>query len=316
MSESKKGIHQIGYNSFLFYNTPEIFYSLTLEIVDSANIKIILIKIQPTETYIYETTVLYSIFNTGCPNAKEALKNISFIIYNYNFVLKEEENKVRLTINSKSEVNLELFLHKTPNSDDNGNNNIKNEEINNMQNKIQQLLNTISNQERQINELKQKEENYINRIGKIEQVANSLTTKINQIQNQSQNQNNNTNNNYNRSNTMNYNGNNNYNNNNMYNNNAYNNTNNNNFNSNNNNNYVNNPYGHSRTMTMQNMNSNGFGKNNVNVVKVYNPILPENRNINDLISRPQNIIPNNNNVQFQQKRTINLDDRRDEYKHY
>ena len=31
-SESKKGVHQIGQNSFLFYNTPEIFYSISFEI--------------------------------------------------------------------------------------------------------------------------------------------------------------------------------------------------------------------------------------------------------------------------------------------
>ena len=313
MSESKKGIHQIGYNSFLFYNTPEIFYSLSLELVDTANIKVILIKMQPTETYIYETTVLYSTFNTDCTNAKETLKNLSFIIYNYNFVIKEEENKVRLTINSKTEVNLELFLHKTPGGGDDKDNKIKNEEINNMQNKIQELLNTISKQERQITELKQKEENYVNRIGKIEQVTHSLMAKVNQIQNQNQNQNqnNSTNNNsYNRTSAMNYNNsNNNYNGNAVYNsNNNYNN-----YNSNNNN-YVNNPYGHTRTMTTQNLSSNGFGNTKVNVV--YNPVFPENKNINNLISRPQFNVPNNNNFQFQQTRTINLDARVDESRHF
>ena len=43
MTESKKGIHQISPNSFLFFNTPELMYYITLEIIQKIKIKLIII---------------------------------------------------------------------------------------------------------------------------------------------------------------------------------------------------------------------------------------------------------------------------------
>ena len=62
MQESKKGVHQIDKDNFLFFNSPEIFYSLSFEVVESNKIRIILLKIMETDTHIFDTTIPFTDF--------------------------------------------------------------------------------------------------------------------------------------------------------------------------------------------------------------------------------------------------------------
>ena len=64
MSESKKGVHQIDVNSFLFFNSPEIFYSLSFELVELDKIRVILLKLLETDTYLFDAIVPFSSFGT------------------------------------------------------------------------------------------------------------------------------------------------------------------------------------------------------------------------------------------------------------
>ena len=195
MSESKKGIHQITRYSYLFFNSPEIYYSISFDIVDSSKIRIILLKILETETYIFNAIVPFEKFGTGDKSAQDTINKVVFIIYNYNFLIKEDLNKVYLCINSKIQSNIELTLIDHYGNEQNDQN--YNEEINKMQNIIQSLLSTISRQEQKINELKKVEEMNINKIQKMEQVTKNLFDEINNKQNKFNNNRNNNNNQYN-----------------------------------------------------------------------------------------------------------------------
>ena len=193
MSESKKGIHQITRYSYLFFNSPEIYYSISFDIVDSSKIRIILLKILETETYIFNAIVPFEKFGTGDKSVQDTINKVAFIIYNYNFLIKEDLNKVYLCINSRTQSNIELTLIDHYGNEQNDQN--YNEEINKMQNIIQSLLSTISRQEQKINELKKVEEMNINKIQKMEQVTKNLFDEINNKQNKFNNNRNNNNNN-------------------------------------------------------------------------------------------------------------------------
>lgn len=321
MSESKKGIHQIGPTSFLFFNSPEIFYSLSFEIREPSNIILYVIKIQPSETYLYQREIDHTILNTGDQTPQNTLKKLAYIIYNYNFIIKEERNKLNLILNSRTPVNVELLLFSQNENKGNVQNNLCiKEQMNKMQNTIQELLARISNQEQKLNEYKQKEEMYLTKISKIEQITSGLTQKMEQLQNNSYNSDNNninTNNNFYSNNSANdnyYSDNSKFSNNNMSNSNNSNYYNDfseyNNFSSNNqesNSIYGNNNnFGHKRAMTMKNIPAkfDNFGDFPSNTV--YNPYIPENQNVNDLLTRPSqyNPPPQKNNYP---PRTIDLD---------
>ena len=202
-----------------------------------------------------------------------------------------------------------------------------------MQNKIQDLLNIISNQENQINELQYREEKHIKMINNLEQITNNLS---NRLENQNNNFNYNNNNNNNQFNNSNNQYNNNQYNNNQYNYNQYNNNQNNNNSNNNNNqynnsNYANNPYynsnndtfKHTRRMTFQNQipmnlninnnnNNNNYPNINTTVKVVYNPYLPSNTNPDNLLTRPHgNPLPQP--APPQERKPINLDNFKNEF---
>ena len=272
MSESKKGIHLIDLNNYLFFNSPDIYYSLSLEIVESNKIKVILIKILETETYIFENIVPFSDFGTEDSSPLESLKKVSFLIYNYNFIIKEELNKVYLYINTKKPASIELFLHDQKKSED-----IDiyyEEQMKIMQNKILELVNKIATQEEKINQIQKNEENNINKIKNMEQITQNLSLRLNQ---------NNNNNQYNNNNNK------------QYNNNQYNNKNQNNSNYNPYNPYKtninNNPYStnNSNNQYGKNNSNNPYSSNNSNK----NPYNTNNSNNSYNINNPYDI--NNNN---------------------
>ena len=141
MSESKKGVHQISPNSFLFFNTPEIFYYIYLDQVDTSKIKIDIIKILENNTNIFESIVNFSDFGTGDTSPQDTIKNLDFIIYNYNFVIKEEKDKINILINSKNPKNIELSLLKLNMEDENIDESNYIEQMNQMENKIKEFKN-------------------------------------------------------------------------------------------------------------------------------------------------------------------------------
>ena len=219
MSESKKGVHQIGPNSFLFFNTPEIFYNLSLEEIDSSKIRIILIKILSNSTDIFDTIIPFKDLGTEDNNPQDTIKTVDFIIFNYNFIIKEEKDKVKILINTKNPKKLELNIHKLELDEDIDKEDInKDEQINFMENKLKELNNVSENQEKEIYNLRQNEKNNLNKIKNLGQLTYDLLTEIesktseisnnNNIQNNYGNQNNknnfdnqNYNNNYQRTNT-------------------------------------------------------------------------------------------------------------------
>lgn len=291
MSEKIKGVKQIGPNSFLFFKFPDSFFLLSFEIIEVMNFKIYLIKMQPTETYVYEATAPFSVFGTDIPSPQDSLKNICFLIYNNDFTINEEMNKMILNINTKNKASLDLFLYdvsKEPKKDS-----LQQRHINNLQNNIKNLLNIVSMQDQKINELRQREDGHKKLLNKIEQITSNISKQM-EMENQNQNQNNNNsaNNPYNR-------------NNNQFNEDKFNI-----YKTNNNNNLR-----HTRTMTTTqnypNYNNmlNNYGNNpNIKITTntIYNPILPANMNVNNLLTRPENrpppMVP-----KLEPKRTINLD---------
>ena len=177
MSENKKCIKQIGPHSFLFYINPKIYYYLSFEIVEIVKIQIFLIKIMEKETYVFSANFPFSKLGTGEASPQDAIKNISFIIHNFDFIIKEEGfNKIILSINSRSKATIELFLYNRENDAKKGTSNKI--LINNMKNKIDNLLITIVKQEQKISELKRKEGNQKIVLNKIGQIVNTITKKI------------------------------------------------------------------------------------------------------------------------------------------
>ena len=276
MSESKKGVHQISPNSFLFFNTPEIFYYISFEQVQETKIRIILIKIKETLTNIFGSTVDFSEFGTGDISSHDTIKNLDFIIYNYNFVIKEERDKAYILINTKNPKNIELSLYKLGIDDDNMLD-LDDEQMNQMENKINELMNIAENQEQEIYQLEQNESMNVNKIKKLKNFTDKLLFELENKKKSIQPNNNFNNKQYNNNQHNNNQNNNNYNNQHNYNNQDSNgNQNNNNYkNSNNNNNSykgknsINNPY----------MNNDNNSNNN-NIAK--NPYLKNNNEMNNM----------------------------------
>lgn len=177
MSENKKCIKQIGPQSFLFYINPKVYYYLSFEIIEIVKIQIFLIKILEKETYVFAANFPFNKLGTGEATPQDAIKNISFIIHNFDFIIKEEGfNKIILSINSSLKATIELFLYSRENDAKKGTSNKV--LINNMKNKIDNLLITIVKQEQKISELKRKEGNQKRVLNKIGQIVNTITKKI------------------------------------------------------------------------------------------------------------------------------------------
>jgi len=177
MTESKKGIHQISPNSFLFFNTPELMYYITLEIIQKIKIKLIIIKIAENTTNIYDSIFNFSDFGTGDKSAQDTIKNLDFIIYNYNFIIKEDKEKVNILINTSNPCNLELSLHKFEEKEDDLNLNYK-EQIKNFENKIKELMDIAESQEQEIFQLNQKENINLNKINTLNQQTEQLIFQL------------------------------------------------------------------------------------------------------------------------------------------
>ena len=297
MKDETKGIKQISQGKYLFFiNGKEIYY-ITFESKDMKNIEIILIKLNPKETYVYKTIIPFQQIGTNDTSVIETLYNLNFIIYNFDFSITDEFNKIILSLNSKSKASIELFLYNKNMENDKNNGSKKKIEMRNnlekMQDEMKDLINIIEKQNKKILELKQKEESQIKLINKVDEVTKQIANEYKEIKNK---------NFYNSSNN-NFNQNNNYNN--QNNNNAINNNNNmqtrNNYNQNNSNNL--------------NVNFNQNKKLSVNVNYILNPYLPDNTNINNLLTRPQNMYPvPQQQEQFQKYRSVNLDEIPD-YRH-
>ena len=279
MSNQTKEIKQISPGKYLFFiNGKEIYY-LTFESKDMMNIEIILIKLNPKETYVYKTIIPFKKIGTNDPSIIDALSNLNFIIYNFDFSITDEFNKIILWLNSKSKVSIELFLYnKNMENAENKKQLEKKNNLEKMQDKMKELINIIEMQNKKIYELKQKEESQIKLINKVDEVTKQITEQYKEIKNNSNNYNN-ANNNFKQ----------------------------------NNNDINNNMYMRSRTNYNQNdsnnpnMNFNQNKKLNVNVNYVLNPYLPDNANINNLLTRPQNMNPIPQQQPFQKVRSINLD---------
>lgn len=177
MTESKKGIHQISPNSFLFFNTPELMYYITLEIIQKIKIKLIIIKIAENTTNIYDSIFNFSDFGTGDKSAQDTIKNLDFIIYNYNFIIKEDKEKINILINTSNPCNLELSLHKFEEEEDDLNLNYK-EQIKNFENKIKELMDIAESQEQEIFQLNQKENINLNKINTLNQQTEQLIFQL------------------------------------------------------------------------------------------------------------------------------------------
>ena len=278
-SNQTKEIKQISPGKYLFFiNGKEIYY-LTFESKDMMNIEIILIKLNPKETYVYKTIIPFQKIGTNDPSIIDALSNLNFIIYNFDFSITDEFNKIILWLNSKSQVSIHLFLYnKNMENVENKKQLEKKNNLEKMQDKMKELINIIEMQNKKIIELKQKEESQIKLINKVDEVTKQITDQYKEIKNNSNNYNN-ANNNFNQ----------------------------------NNNDINNNMYMRSRTNYNQNdsnnpnMNFNQNKKLSVNVNYVLNPYLPDNTNINNLLTRPQNMNPIPQQQPFQKVRSINLD---------
>ena len=175
MTESKKGIHQISPNSFLFFNTPELMYYISFEIVQKIKIKLIIIKIAENTTNIYDSIFNFSDFGTGDKSAQDTIKNLDFIIYNYNFIIKEDKEKVNILINTSNPCNLELSLHKFEEEEDDLN---YKEQIKNFENKIKELMDIAESQEQEIFQLNQKENINLNKINTLNQQTEQLIFQL------------------------------------------------------------------------------------------------------------------------------------------
>ena len=306
MNSESKGIKQLSSGKFLFHlNGKEIYY-LVFSSIDMINIEIILIKLKQKETYVYKTIIPFQKIGTNDSSSFDALKNLNFIIYNFDFIIKDEFNKMILFLNSQFKSQIELFLY-NKNMEQNNENmkkqlNMK-KNLENMQNRINELMNIIQIQNKKIYELKQKEDKHIKLINKVDEVTKKIADEYNSKCKNINNKNNNNN--------INNNMQNNYNNQNNINNN-YNNQNNNNdvnknlFISNRPDNYKNN-YNPNDSNPL-NMNYNKNKKLNITVNVELRPYLPGNANVDNLLTRPQIMYPMpQTENKFQQKKSINLD---------
>jgi hypothetical protein len=272
-NEGSRKIKQLYPGKFLFFLNSKDIYYLIFEIIDTINIKVILIKLKQKETYVYQATVPFQKFGTNNLSVYDTFKNINFTIYNFDFSLSDEYNKIFLTLNS-SNAKIELLLYNQ--NIEKNNDNIKRQvEMENnmekMKNRMNELMNIISNQKKKISDLKQKEESQIKLINKVEEVTKKISEQYQSIKENNNNipQNNMNNNNYNNQN------------------------NNNNFNYDNSNDF-NMEFKRNRTLSYT-----------VNVE--LRPYLPDNANMDNLLTRPQNMNPLPQQPGFDKKRSINLD---------
>ena len=328
-SQESRGIKQLSQGKFLFYLNGKQIYYLTFASIDMVNIEIILIKLFPKETYVYKTVIPFQKIGTNDSSSFDALKNINFFIYNFDFSLKDEFNKIILCLNTNLKAEIELFLY-NKNMEKN-NESMKKQlqmkkNLENMQNRMNELINITQMQNKKIFELKQKEEGQKKLINKVDEVTKKIADEYNaKYKNNNNNanniNNNNPNNNYNNPNNNYNNPNNNYNNQKNY----YNKQNNmnNNYNQNNNNknlfistrpdNYPNN-YNPNDSNAL-NMNYSKNKKLNLTVNVELRPYLPDNTSIDNLLTRPQNRYPMPQQPQLKKpKKSINLDNIED-YRH-
>ena len=291
-NEESKGLKQIYPGKFLFHLNSKDIYYLTLEIIDIKNIQILLIKLQPKETYVYKSIIPFQNFNTNDMSVYDTFKNLNYFINNFNFSLSEEINKIILVINNQTRIEVGQYNKNMEEKEKNEKNNteIKNS-VDKLKEKMNNLYNIISMQKNKIAELKQKEESQVKLINKIEEVTNKINE---QYQQQIQNKNNNIQ-------QQNYNN-----------------------NQNNNGNYTNNDnkknlftsqkpnYGRYPSFNDSNQNNMNYRKNsklNVTVNVELKPYLPDNANMDNLLTRPQYMnhpFPQNGASHMKTK-SINLD---------
>ena len=299
-----KGMKQIYPGKFLFHLNSKDIYYLTLDATESNNIEILLIKLQPRQTYVYKSQIPFQSLNMKENSVYDALKDLNFFIYNLKFSLTEEFNKIILLINNQTRIEVGLYNKNMDDKWKNEQNLEAKKSMDKLREKMNSLLNIVSMQKNKIAELKQREESQVNLINKIEEV----TKKINeQYQQQMQNNNNMPQNNNNTNNNIN-----------------------NNYPNNNNNNYNNdkrknlflttNPnlqgkYPVANNLNSMNMNNKKNPKLNMTVNVKFKPYLPENADVNNLLTRPQysNPYPQNKPTHMQMK-SINLDNIPD-YRH-
>ena len=305
MDKESRGIKQLSQGKFLFYLNGKQIYYLTFTSTDMINIEIILIKLFPKETYVYKTIIPFQKIGTNDPSSIDALKNLNFIIYNFDFSIKDEFNKIILCLNTNIKAQIELFLY-NKNMEKN-NENMKKQlqmkkNLGNMQNRMNELINTIQMQNKRIFELKQKEEKQIKLINKVDEVTKKIADEYNQ---KYKNINNNNANNINNDNQNNINNN--------YNQNNINDMKKNVFISSRPENYKNNY--NPNDSNMPNMIYPQKKKLNLTMNVKLRPYLPDNANMDNLLTRPQNMYPMPQQPQpFQPKKSINLDNIED-YRH-
>ena len=291
--EEYKGIKQVYPGKYLFHLNSKDIYYLTLEAIDINNIEVMLIKLLQRETYVYKSQIPFKSINPNENSVYDVIKNLNYSIYNFNFSLSNEFNKITLLINNQTKIELCLY-NKNMNEKNKNEKNIEaKKNMDKLKDKMNSLLNIVSMQKNKIAELKQKEESQIKLINKIEEVSNKINLEYQQ---QMQNNNNN-----------------------MQHNNMINNY------PNNNNNYNNSndkkKYLYKSTFTnmdgnspqindsnSMNMNYKKNPKFSVSVNVALKPYLADNTNPDNLLTRPQYMNPYPQKKQpFMKTKSINLD---------
>ena len=271
---SNKSLKQIGPSKFLFHLNSKTIYFLTFDNVDLTNIEIILIKLCPKDTLVYKNIIPFQNLGTGDCSPQDTIKTLNFIVYNFDFTISDQYHKFVLSLNTKFKANVELFLYNKNMETNNLNKFLENKkQIDSMQSKIHELISIISNQKKKINELKQKEQNQIKLINKIEEVTNGIASQYRKNQNDKK---------KNLLTTV-------------------------------------APQSFKRNLDMNFSNANNLNNNNnkagfnkaktlnLTVNVKYSPYLPNNTNIDNLLTRPQNAYPSQPQQNFQNPRNINLD---------
>ena len=224
------------------------------------------------ETYVYENIVPFNVFGTNDSTPQDTIKTVLYLINGFDFMIKEDLNKIILSINTKNKAIIELLLY-------NSEKETKKEEkykenINNLQNRIKDLLIIIGKQEQRMNELKKNEENHKILINKLEQITTTISKKLDSYE---------INKKYN----------------------IYNNNNKNNINLN-----YNRTMSFSGNISNKNNLYNKINNNNTNIKTNYNspfnPYLPGNSNSNNLLTLPQNKPPSQA-PNFDKRQAINFD---------
>ena len=295
--EETKGIKQVYPGKFLFHLNSKDIYYLTLEAIDTNNIEVMLIKLLPRETYVYKSQFPFQSLNTNESSVYDAIKNLNYSIYNFNFKLSDEFNKITLLINNQTKIEVGLYNKNMDEKNKNEKNIEAKKNMDKLKDKMNNLLNIVSMQKNKIAELKRREESQVKLINKIEEVGNKINE---QYQQQMQNKNNNNiqqnNNNNNMNNNYPNNNNNNYNNNNDKKKNLFKTTN-------------TNMYGNYPIINdSMNLNYKKNNKFNVTVNIALKPYLPNDTNPDNLLTRPQYMNPYPQNKQpFNKTKSINLD---------